>query len=115
LRPGACLPVAHAVYAVTHFRPLLRLLAEGAPLESLFDNLGTILDHLLDPADAAALIVHFEVQLLSELGFGLDLDSCAATGVKTDLAYVSPKTGRAVSRQAGEEFRTKLLPLPAFL
>jgi DNA repair protein RecO (recombination protein O) len=115
LRAGAFLTVAHAVYAVTHLSALLRLLAERDPHETLFDNLGTILDHLLDPADAAALIVHFEVQLLSELGFGLDLDSCAATGVKTDLAYVSPKTGRAVSRQAGEEFRTKLLPLPAFL
>jgi DNA repair protein RecO (recombination protein O) len=52
---------------------------------------------------------------LSELGFGLDLDTCGATGAKTDLVYVSPKTGRAVSRQAGEEFQAKLLALPAFL
>lgn len=115
LRAGSFLTLAHAVYAVTHLSALLRLLAERDPHETLFDNLNAILDHLLDPADAAALIVHFELQLLSELGFGLDLNSCAATGVKTDLVYVSPKTGRAVSRQAGEEFRAKLLPLPAFL
>ncbi|MDQ2955006.1 MAG: DNA repair protein RecO [Pseudomonadota bacterium] len=115
LRAGSFLTVAHAVYAVTHLSALLRLLPERDPHESLFDSLGTILDHLLDPAAAAALIVHFELQLLSELGFGLDLDSCAATGAKTDLVYVSPKTGRAVSRQAGEEFRAQLLALPAFL
>ena len=115
LRAGSFLAVAHAVYAVTHLSALLRLLPERDPHESVFDSLGTILDHLLDPADAAALIVHFELQLLSELGFGLDLDTCAATGAKTDLAYVSPKTGRAVSRQAGDEFRAKLLALPDFL
>jgi DNA repair protein RecO (recombination protein O) len=115
LRAGSFLTVAHAVYAVTHLSALLRLLPERDPHESLFDSLGTILDHLLVPADAAALTVHFELQLLSELGFGLDLDTCAATGAKTELVYVSPKTGRAVSRQAGEEFRAKLLALPAFL
>jgi DNA repair protein RecO (recombination protein O) len=115
LRAGFFLTVPHAVYAVTHLSALLRLLPERDPHESLFVSLGTILDHLLDPADAAALIVHFELQLLSELGFGLDLNTCAATGAKTDLVYVSPKTGRAVSRQAGEEFRAKLLALPAFL
>ena len=115
LRAGSFLTVAHAVYAVTHLSALLRLLPERDPHESLFDTFGAILDQLLDPADAAALIVQFELQLLSELGFGLDLDTCAATGAKTDLVYVSPKTGRAVSRQAGEEFRAKLLALPAFL
>jgi len=115
LRAGSFLTVAHAVYAVTHLSALLRLLPERDPHQSLFDSFGTILDHLLDPADAAALIVHFELQLLSELGFGLDLDTCAATGAKIDLAYVSPKTGRAVSRQAGDEFRAKLLALPLFL
>jgi len=46
-------------------------------------------------------MARFELQLLSELGFGLDLDSCAATGSTTDLVYVSPKSGRAVSREAG--------------
>ena len=61
------------------------------------------------------LVVRFELLMLAELGFGLDLHSCAATGSTSDLVFVSPKSGRAVSRQAGEAWRDKLLPLPAFL
>ena len=56
----------------------------------------------------------FELLLLSECGFGLDLSSCAATGATEDLIYVSPKSGRAVSRQAGEPYKDKMLNLPAF-
>jgi len=52
---------------------------------------------------------------LNELGFGLELDSCAVTGTQDELIYVSPKSGRAVSRSAGEPWRDKLLRLPAFL
>ena len=63
----------------------------------------------------APLVVRFELLMLAELGFGLDLQSCAATGSTSDLIYVSPKSGRAVSRQAGEAWRDRLLPLPAFL
>jgi DNA repair protein RecO (recombination protein O) len=59
--------------------------------------------------------VRFELQLLTELGFGLDLASCAASGEKADLVYVSPKSGRAVSRRAGEPWKDRLLALPAFL
>ena len=51
---------------------------------------------------AAPLVVRFELQLLSELGFGLDLEQCASTGATDELIYVSPKSGRAVSRVAGE-------------
>ncbi len=53
--------------------------------------------------------------MLAALGFGLDLTRCGASGVLEDLVYVSPKTGRAVSREAGEPWRDKLLPLPGFL
>jgi len=53
--------------------------------------------------------------ILDELGFGLDLSQCAATGTRQDLAYVSPKSGRAVSREAGAPWRAKMLALPAFL
>ena len=60
-------------------------------------------------------MVRLELQLLAELGFGLDLDRCAATGATDELVYVSPKSGRAVSRQAGEPWQDKLLRLPAFL
>ena len=59
--------------------------------------------------------VHFELNVLREGGFGLDLSACAATGVKEGLIYVSPKSGKAVSRAAGEPYKEKLLPLPPFL
>ena len=62
-----------------------------------------------------AVYVRFEAGLLDELGFGLDLSRCASTGSTDDLSYVSPRTGRAVSREAGEPYKDKLLPLPPFL
>lgn len=62
-----------------------------------------------------AVFVRFEAGLLQDLGFGLDLSKCAATGVLDDLIYVSPRTGRAVSREAGEPYKDKLFPLPPFL
>jgi DNA repair protein RecO (recombination protein O) len=60
-------------------------------------------------------MVRWELALLDELGFGLDLSACAATGASEGLVYVSPKSGRAVSAVAGEPYRDRLLPLPAFL
>ena len=74
-----------------------------------------MLDQFDRPALAAEMMARFEVLLLDELGFGLDLESCAATGSRDELIYVSPKSGRAVSREAGEPYRERLLPLPAFL
>jgi DNA repair protein RecO (recombination protein O) len=53
--------------------------------------------------------------LLGELGFGLDLSACAVSGETGDLAYVSPRSGRAVSRSAGKPYHDRLLALPAFL
>jgi DNA repair protein RecO (recombination protein O) len=61
------------------------------------------------------MVARFELQVLTELGFGLDLDECAATGASTDLIYVSPKSGRAVSREAGAPYADRMLRLPAFL
>jgi DNA repair protein RecO (recombination protein O) len=69
----------------------------------------------LDSAGWAASYVGWECALLAALGFGLDLSACAATGVNDDLAYVSPRSGRAVSRSAGRPYHDKLLPLPGFL
>lgn len=63
----------------------------------------------------AVAYVEWEMLLLEELGFGLDLSSCAATGATADLIYVSPRSGHAVSAEAGAPYREKLLPLPAFL
>jgi DNA repair protein RecO (recombination protein O) len=93
----------------------LRLLPERDPHPRLFEALGLMLDRFHRPALAAEMMARFEVLLLDELGFGLDLESCAATGRRDDLVYVSPKSGRAVSREAGEPYRDRLLPLPAFL
>ena len=59
--------------------------------------------------------MHFELVVLRELGFGLDLDRCAVTGRADSLAYVSPKTGRAVSLEAGHAYRDRILALPPFL
>jgi DNA repair protein RecO (recombination protein O) len=115
LRAGSFLTASHAVFAVTHLAGLVRLLPERDPHEHVFEVFEATLDHIHEPALAAMLVVRLELQLLSELGFGLDLSCCAATGVTSDLTYVSPKSGRAVSRAAGEAWRDKLLPLPAFL
>lgn len=65
--------------------------------------------------DWPSAYVKWEVGLLGEMGFGLDLSSCAATGSLEDLTYVSPKSGRAVSSEAGQPYINSLLPLPAFL
>jgi DNA repair protein RecO (recombination protein O) len=115
LRAAAFLSAAHAVHGVTHLAALCRLLAEREPHAPIYDALETILDHLDDPRIAAPMIARFELDFLAELGFGLDLGSCAATGATADLIYVSPRSGRAVSRDAGEAYRDKLLRLPAFL
>ncbi len=65
--------------------------------------------------DRARAYVGWECELLAAVGFGLDLARCAVTGTNQDLAYVSPRTGRAVSRETGDPYRDKLLPLPGFL
>jgi DNA repair protein RecO (recombination protein O) len=115
LRAAAFLASAHAVYGVTHLAALCRLLPERDPHEQVFEALEAALGALGDPAEVAVLVARFELHLLAELGFGLDLSACAATGELMDLVYVSPKSGRAVSRAAGERWRDRLLALPAFL
>ena len=114
-RAAALLPVAHALYGMTHLAALCRLLPERDPHPQIHAALAQILDGLLDPRCAAPGMVRFELKLLAELGFGLDLSACAASGEETDLVYVSPKSGRAVSRRAGEPWRDRLFALPAFL
>ncbi len=106
---------AAAIYGLQTLAGHLRLLPERDPHERLYQTLGLVIDHLHDPAAAGELVVRFEVMMLDELGFGLDLSQCAATGVRADLAYVSPKSGRAVSRGAGDPWRDRMLALPVFL
>lgn len=93
----------------------LRLLAEREPHPDLFAAALDLIPRLGDPQFAGAALARFELALLAEAGFGLDLDSCAATGRRDSLIYVSPKSGRAVSADAGAPYRDRLLPLPAFL
>ncbi|PLX36757.1 MAG: DNA repair protein RecO [Hyphomicrobiales bacterium] len=93
----------------------LRLLPERDPHERLFRMAEAILDHGEALGLAAALLVRFELALLEELGFGLDLSCCVATGATADLVYVSPKSGRAVSREAGQPYADRMLALPPFL
>ena len=106
---------AAALAALTSMAALTRLLPERDPHPNLFEVTLFVLGFLDERAVWPALVVRWELVLLDELGFGLDLASCAATGATTDLAYVSPKSGRAVSAQAGEPYKDRLLALPAFL
>jgi DNA repair protein RecO (recombination protein O) len=115
LRAARYLTDAYAVHGVTHLAALCRLLAEREPHAPIYGTLDAILDILDDPHAAAASIARFELDLLAELGFGLDLQSCAATGATADLIYVSPRSGRAVSRAAGAPYHDRLMALPAFL
>ena len=106
---------AAALCALTSMCTLMRSLPERDPHPNLYEVTLFVLGFLDDPSVWPALYVRWELALLDELGFGLDLGQCASTGVTTDLVYVSPKSGRAVSLQAGEPYKDRLLPLPAFL
>ena len=89
-------------------------LPEREPHPAMFDGVRAFMGALGHPG-WPMIYVRLELGLLQELGFGLDLHTCAATGSTEDLAYVSPRTGRAVSRAAAGPNKEKLLPLPAFL
>src|SRR6187399_768375 len=115
LTAASLFAAGHAVYGVTHLGALCRLLPERDPHPEVHDHLTAMLEHLDDPMTAGLEMVRFELQMLVELGFGLDLESCAATGAEDDLGYVSPKSGRAVSRTAAAPWQDRLFRLPAFL
>jgi DNA repair protein RecO (recombination protein O) len=103
----ACLAAAAALAEVA--------LPEREPHPRAFDGLEALLAALDADRGWAVGYVEWETILLAELGFGLDLSRCAATGETAELAYVSPKSGHAVSARAGEPYREKLLRLPSFL
>ena len=128
--------LAHAEVELTHSRaPLLSeplpaaaiewvtaLTATALPEAQPYDRLYDALDALLAMIEAApsALgwagpLVRYELLLLAELGFGLDLERCAVSGSNDDLVAVSPRSGRAVSAAEAEPYSGKLLPLPSFL
>jgi DNA repair protein RecO (recombination protein O) len=93
-------------------------LAEGQPYPRLYEALDGLLAAIEASPSArswAPSLVRYELFVLAELGFGLDLSACAATGATEDLAFVSPKSGRAVSGAAAEAYRDRLFPLPPLL
>jgi DNA repair protein RecO (recombination protein O) len=104
-----------ALAGLTSLTALSRLLPERDPHPSLYEVSLFVLGFLDDPSVWPALYVRWEMALIEELGFGLELSECAATGSNDQLIYVSPKSGRAVSASAGEPYKDKLLTLPAFL
>ncbi|AYO76883.1 DNA repair protein RecO [Sphingobium yanoikuyae] len=93
-------------------------LPEGTPYPTLYEALDGVLG-AVEAAPAArgwaAALVRYELLLLAELGFGLDLSRCAATGTADELAFVSPRSAAAVSRAGAEGYEARLLPLPPFL
>jgi DNA repair protein RecO (recombination protein O) len=114
-RAAGLIGSAAALYALGYLGGLVRLLPERDPQTGLHAALDMIIGHLLDMRFAAPLIIRFEVEMLKALGFGLDLSSCAATGSRDDLTFVSPKSGRAVSRVGGQGYESRMFALPAFL
>ncbi len=119
LASRALLAFAPGTAAVLDY--LVQLLAaalpEGEAQPDLYQRFDGLLDRMGGGGDWRAAMVRFERDLLAGLGFGLDLSCCALTGRADDLGFVSPRTGRAVSRKAaqGQPWAGRLLPLPAFL
>ena len=115
LRAGDLLGSAVALHGVQAASALLRLVPERESHPGLAEGLQVLLDGLGDPAVAAVLMVRFELQVLDELGFGLDLRRCGATGRSETLTHVSPRTGRAVTAEVAAPYGDRLLELPRFL
>jgi DNA repair protein RecO (recombination protein O) len=89
-------------------------LPERQAYTHFYKTFDALLKKLSTPAWKEAY-VSFELALLEELGYGLNMKACAVTGERDDLVAVSPRTGRAVCRRVAEPYQNKLLPLPAFL
>ena len=116
-RAAAIMASTHALAALNVVSALLvRLLPEREPNAEIYRATLELVDALgaADPGWPARY-AQWELSLLRALGFGLELESCAATGARDDLAYVSPRSGHAVGRAAGAPYAERLLPLPQFL
>jgi len=112
-RAASLLADRHALAALNAICSLLKFaLPERQPHERLYDGTQELLESLTTGGDWPARYLLWELLLLESLGFGLDLESCAVTGTDDDLCYVSPKSGRAVSRQAAGDWADRLLPFP---
>jgi len=115
LRAGAIMEEPFRLAGLATLTGLAQLLPEREPHPRVYEALRVVLEAIGDDQLWPALLVRWELGLLDELGFGLDLTKCAATGVRENLAYVSPRSGKAVSAEAGDPFQNRLFRLPAFL
>lgn len=104
-----------ALAAVESLTTMARLLPERDPHPALYASALAVFASLENPALWPVRLVRWELEFLGDMGFGLDLTECAATGTTEELIYVSPKSGRAVCREAGAPYGERLLALPAFL
>ncbi|MBX3491995.1 MAG: DNA repair protein RecO [Parvibaculum sp.] len=112
---GLLMDDATALTALSAASAIAEAIPEREAHPALYDAYDVLLSTLEDGHVWPAVFVRFELGLLQELGFGLDLTQCAATGGRDDLIYVSPKSGAAVSREAGEPYKDRLFRLPGFL
>jgi DNA repair protein RecO (recombination protein O) len=115
LKAGTLIDEPFRLAGLTTLTALAQLLPEREPHPRIYNALKLTIEQLENDDVWPALLVRWELGLLDELGFGLDLARCAVTGSADSLAFVSPRSGRAVSRKAAEPYVERLLPLPAFL
>lgn len=114
-RAGVLIEDGFALGGLTAASSVMVALPEREHHAALFAAYEVLLDHLEEAAIWPMLYVRWELGLLQELGFGLDLSSCAVTGVQEGLVYVSPRSGRAVSAEGAGQYKAQLLALPGFL
>ena len=112
---GLLMDDAVALLALSAASAIAEAIPERQAHPALYDAYDVLLGTMEDGDVWPAVFVRFELGLLTELGFGLDLTQCAATGARDELIYVSPKSGAAVSREAGEAYKERLFRLPGFL
>ena len=93
----------------------ISILAERDPMPELYSETVKFLDKISGQKNWEFLYLGWELKLLSSIGFGLDLEKCAVTAVTKDLTYISPKSGKAVCKEVGEKYHSKLLPFPPIL
>ena len=104
-----------ALYAFQLAADHLRLLPERDPHNARLRDVFAFVDGERDPLALGVALARFELNLLDDLGFGLDLGTCAVTGSAEGLSYVSPRSGRAVTREGAGDYAGRLLALPGFL
>lgn len=115
LRAGFIIENALRLTGLGSLTALAQVLPEREPHPKLYHAMRIVLEAIDHDELWPALMVRWEMGLLDELGFGLDLSKCASTGQVDDLVYVSPRTGKAVSRGAGTPYHDRLFGLPDFL